>query len=443
MNKQELLNIIKNNESEFKGEKHNIKHLFLPNENSDYLIVVFSGFHGGEVAKKPPVYNYINTLKDVNINKLFIMDNVDNTPVYYYGTEGTDSYLKDTTHLVNHYAEKLGIKKSNIITTGSSKGGTGSLIVGLDIGVGHIISAANQLNVGTYLNSLPKVRELIFNMIFGSNDDSYVELLDQKFREKILVNSTESNLYFHAGTRDSHYIKHMKPMLENFDSKKIYYELDLKNYVGHNSVIYYYPEYLKRKINEILNLPKIQKPDVSKDEKEIIIDVNVSKYRKATHYYQVELDLVNGNRLVSEFKKDLKHLFTVEAKEIRSVSIILKEYEIIRDARNFNFDEINSKLDILRLKNLIRNEWITNKGEKISNTNMVRTKKLPYTSLNDYIVTGSVSVSYYSGDDFIKSTRVTGRVSELPFYIEKVSEADSIVLSFNKKWLGKMKLTTL
>lgn len=95
------------------------------------------------------------------------------------------------------------------------------------------------------------------------------------------------------------------------------------------------------------------------------------------------------------------------------------------------------------MKNLIRNEWITNKGEKISNTNMVRTKKLPYTSLNDYIVTGSVSVSYYSGDDFIKSTRVTGRVSELPFYIEKVSEADSIVLSFNKKWLGKMKLTTL
>lgn len=216
MKKHELLELIKNNESEFKGNKH----LFLLNKESEHLIVVFSGFHGKEVSKKPHFYNYINTLENVNINQLFIMGNVNNTPVYYYGTDGSDSYLKDTSSLINYYAKKLNINKANIITTGSSKGGTGLLIVGLDLGVGHIISAADQLNVGSYLNSLPKVRSLMFNTIFGSNDDIYVEILNKKFRDKILVDKTESNLYFHAGTRDSHYIKHMKPVLSHLIIKR-------------------------------------------------------------------------------------------------------------------------------------------------------------------------------------------------------------------------------
>lgn len=443
MKKDEIIKLIRNNESEFKGEHHNIKHLFIPEADTEHLIVVFSGFHGGEVSKKPPVYNYINTLENIKINKLFIMDNVDNTPVYYYGINGTGTYLQDTSSLINYYAEKMNIKKSNIITTGSSKGGTGSLIVGLNVGVGHIISAANQLYVGDYLNSLPRVRELIFNKIFGSNDDTYVEKLNEIFKKHILVNETKANLYFHAGTRDSHYIRHMKPMLKHFDNKNIYYEMDLKNYIGHSSVIYFYPEYLKRKINEILNLPTIKKPSVNRDNDKIIVQVKVTQNRPATQFYEVELGLKDESKIISDFKKELIHSFTINADEIRNVKVTLKEYEIIRDVIVYNFDEVNSKLDVIKRKNLISGEWITNQGEVVPNKNMLRTKKLPYSLLNDYMITGSASVAYYSGEKFIKSKRITGKVAELPFYIEKISEADGIILSFNKKWLGKMQLTII
>lgn len=443
MKKDELLKLIKNNELEYKGDYHNIKHLFLPETDSEHLVVVFSGFHGGEVSKKPPVYNYINTLENIKINKLFIMDNIDNTPVYYYGINGTGTYLHDTSNLIHYYTNKLKVKNSNVITTGSSKGGTGSLLVGLYSEVGHIISAANQLYVGSYLNSLPKVRELMFNKIFGNNNDINVEKLNEIFKKYILVNSTQSNLYFHAGTRDSHYIKHMKPMLEHFDNENIYYELDLKNYIGHSSVIYFYPEYLKRKINEILNLPSIKKPNVTRENDKINIQVKVSYNRPSTHYYEVTLILKNGEKMISSYKKELLHSFSVAAKEIKNIYINLKEYDIIRDTKLFNFDEVNDKLDVLKRKNLISDQWITKQGEVMINNNMMRTKKLSYSSLNNYVITGSASVAYYKGDNFVKYERITGKVSELPFYIGKVSEADNIILSFNKKWLGKMQLKTL
>ena len=443
MNKTELLELIKNNESVYDGKYHKIKHLFLREKSSDHLLVVFSGFNGGEVVKKPPVYNYINTLEDIKINKLFIMDNVNNTPVYYYGTKGRDSYLEDTSNLIENYANKLDIVKSRIITTGSSKGGTGSLIVGLRVRAGHIIAAANQLYVGSYLNTLPKVRELMFNKIFGSNDDIYVSKLDDIFKSEILVGNTDSNLYFHAGSRDSHYKKHMVPMLKHFDQKKIYYELDLRNYVGHNSVIYYYPDYLRRKLKEITDLPSLTQPSLMRDKDNVNIQVNVSYDRKATHFYQVELILEDEVTLVSSYKKDLLHTFEIDANEIKSVKITLKEYEIIRDSKEFNFYDLKSNLYTLHRKDLIVNEWISGDGRLLTNKNMVRTKNLPYVNGNEYVITGSATVAYYKNNKFLVSKKVAGKVSELPFYLETVEEADSIILSFNKKWLGKIQYKTL
>lgn len=74
---------------------------------------------------------------------------------------------------------------------------------------------------------------------------------------------------------------------------------------------------------------------------------------------------------------------------------------------------------------------------------MVRTKNLPYVNGNEYVITGSATVAYYKNNKFLVSKKVAGKVSELPFYLETVEEADSIILSFNKKWLGKIQYKTL
>src|SRR5699024_2982681 len=129
------------------------------------------------------------------------------------------------------------------------------------------------------------------------------------------------------------------------------------------------------------------------------------------------LILKNGEKMISSYKKELLHSFSVAAKEIKNIYINLKEYDIIRDTKLFNFDEVNDKLDVLKRKNLISYQWITKQGEVMINNNMMRTKKLSYSSLNNYVITGSASVAYYKGDNFVKSERITGKVSELPFYI--------------------------
>src|SRR5699024_9053445 len=117
-------------------------------------------------------------------------------------------------------------------------------------------------------------------------------------------------------------------------------ELDLRNYVGHNSVIYYYPDYLRRKLKEITDLPSLTQPSLMRDKDNVSIQVNVSYDRKATHFYQVELILEDEEILVSSYKKDLFHTFEIDADEIKSVKITLKEYEIIRDSKEFNFYDL-------------------------------------------------------------------------------------------------------
>lgn len=440
MNKNELIELISKNELEYHGNTHKIKYLFLPEEESDHLIVVFSGFHGYEVDGKPAVYNYINTLEDTKINKLFILDSVNNVPVYYLGIDNKESYLSDTSILIKEYVSKLNMDMSKVILAGSSKGGTGALMTGFNIQSGHIISAANQVYVGNYLKSLPKVRNLIFTKIFGDNKEENIERLNRIFEEKILINKTKSNLYFHGGTKDPHYMNHMKPMLKHFDKNKIYYELDLKNYKGHSSVIYYFPEYLKRKVNEIINLPTIQNASIILDVNAMIVRIKPNYYRSKTFSTKVDFVLEDNSISSSDFKKSLVHKIDVLPKEIKRIKVTLKEYDIIRDEKEVEVDTSIKERDFLKQEFLIPGEWIDVKGKVAKNSKMYRTGLLKYNSKKYSAISGSGYVSYYKGNKFLATKRYMGDKKDLPFELDSISEADNIVLSFNERWLNKIDL---
>lgn len=440
MKKDELIALIKKNEDIYSGNKHDIKYLFIPEKESDKLLVIFSGFHGKEIKGNPPVYNYINTLEDIKENKLFVLDGVDNVPVYYLGTEGEDSYLKDTSELINIHMNKLNIDKSKLILTGSSKGGTAALSIGLHIQAGHIISAANQLYVGRYLDSMPNIRALMFNKIFGNNDDENVEKLNEVFMSKILVNKTKSNLYFHAGNRDPHYINHMKPMLRHFENKKINYELDLRNYVGHNSVVYYFPEYLKRKILEILETPKIINYSLVPDLNSVIIRPQLNSNRPKILSTSVEVILKNKNKIVTKFQNVLNHKISVNIQEVEKVKIYLKEYDRMIDTKIFEVKENNPDIDYFSAEYLIYDEWIGVKGRVANNSNMVRTARLKYNPSSNLYISGSGYVSFYSDDKFITTKRYMGSKMDLPFELNSIQDANYIIISYNKRWLDTMQL---
>lgn len=439
MRKGSLKNYILDNQEVYNGKYHKITHLPNTNKDSDYLLVVLSGFNGGEVAGREPLYNYVRTLEDISVNQLFILDGVDNVPVYYYGSNKTESYLKDTSDLIQRYIDELNIEKSNVIIAGSSKGGTGALLVGLYMELGHIISGANQLDVGTYLDTLPKVREIMFNKIFGNNLDSNVRELDNSFRRHFLINDTISKLYFHAGNRDSHYIKHMKPMLKHYDEKNINYELDLRNYSDHSSLQYYFPEYFLRKLNEIFEMPKIMDVKILKNFDENIIKLKVNR-NKISLLNSIELMDRASNIVAVGFDKSLVREIDAKINDFDFIRIDLKEYDEIVFSKKFSIKPDMYDFDYFSKNMLVEGEWLTFKGEIAKNKKMYRTYSIPYSGHYKYSLSAGAYVSYFKDNTFLKTIRLKGPSSMLPYELENVSGANNIYISFDEKWLDKIHL---
>ena len=95
-----------------------LKYLYEQN-GSDELIIVFSGF-GSSVRK----YNYMKTLKDSKIDKLFILDVFGYRGSYYWYEDGEDM----PKYLVSKLIESVQRGYKHLYTAGSSKGGTCSIM---------------------------------------------------------------------------------------------------------------------------------------------------------------------------------------------------------------------------------------------------------------------------------------------------------------------------
>ncbi|KIH71456.1 accessory Sec system protein Asp2 [Salinicoccus roseus] len=317
---------IKKNEHQFEGKHHKIDYLEFKEKNSKHMIVVFSGFNGKETQGAPGRYNYMRTLEDIKVNKLFIKDSVDNIPVYYMGENGSTGYLDDVCSLIEEKLIEMEIDKDNLILAGSSKGGTGALLIGLQMDVGHIIAGAHQLNVGTYLNSLnKKLKSMLFTKIVGHDGGDAPEILDRKFREKFLISNTKSNLYFHGGNRDSHYVRHMVPLLRHFDANDILYELDLRSYVGHDNVMKYFPEFFVRKVKEIITRTNLDAPNIKShgDETEVTVKVLNPKEKDdvdwAIYVYRKDKKI---KKIM--YNSEPVHRIPIRYEDIRSVKVFLR-----------------------------------------------------------------------------------------------------------------------
>lgn len=338
LNKEDIINLINTNEKTYKGEFHNINYLYLAEKESNHLLVVLSGFNGKESMSKPASYNYIKTLNGTKINKLFILDSIDNVPVYYYGVNGQDNYLKDICRLISEKLKILNIDKRNLIIAGSSKGGSGALLIGFEMKAGHIISGANQLYVGNYLSSLStNLQELIFTKILGEYNSKSKDKLDVLFKNKLLIKETSSNLYFHAGNQDTHYIKHMIPLLRHYDNNGILYELDLRNYVGHSNVGRFFPNYLIQKLSQITDLPHISSFNIDRNKN--ILTLRFSKNSYDEFDWAVYITDNNNHLEVIGYTKSYRILVKTSCENIKKIKVFLRQNKKIIDVQSyFNFN---------------------------------------------------------------------------------------------------------
>lgn len=216
---------------------------------SDTLIVVFSARTREGLRAR---YNYVRTLKPVNTNQLFILDDFaeDHRGAYYLG-KNMEFTIEEATHgLIQKVQKDLNIK--NLIFCGSSRGGWASLNFGLHYEHANMIPGGPQYYLGQYL---AEHGEVALRYITGDCNVDAMKVLDNHLRNKILRKEFNSSqkIYIHYSDSEHTYEEHIKGMLEDLKSCK--YELveDRADYKEHSDISYHYPQFLIDSIQQIEN----------------------------------------------------------------------------------------------------------------------------------------------------------------------------------------------
>src|SRR5699024_4915002 len=102
------------------------------------------------------------------------------------------------------------------------------------------------------------------------------------------------------------------------------------------------------------------------------------------------------------------------------------------------FDESTSN-NLVNKINTVEDRWLNYKGISENNKAMMQSQFIPYNPDKDYEVSCDTYVSYFNGEDFIK----TELYEETPEVLNSVEEADGIILSFNKNNKNGMQLVEI
>lgn len=221
-----------------------IKYIFCEGSDSNQLIITFPGFAGMD---QPPKYNYIRTLKNTRCNRLFILDDYGPRGSYLIGEARDNSIEESVISLIEDICEKYDIKKENIISIGTSKGGYCALYYGIKYHFGYVIAGAPQTLLGDYLSSFPEISDYIA----GGHEPK-----DRSYLNSLLYDLVENSedfpeIYIQVGAGDHHYTKHIIPFCRELNKKNVNHKLEVKNYFTHSLTGHYYITYLQKTLNDI------------------------------------------------------------------------------------------------------------------------------------------------------------------------------------------------
>jgi len=228
--------------------KH-LKYIF-QNNGSKTLIVAFSGFPG---KGRKALYNYMATLSGIKVNKLFLLDDIWN-PVnvgsYYLGKDGDWYLIEEITALIDTIRKENGI--TQVITVGSSKGGTSALFYGIKTEADACIIGTPQYHVGKYLSSA--TLSPIMDVIMGDHSQESIARLDEYIVQEIKrPHKKKPEVYIHYSPEEHTYKDHIVDMIADLrrEGYKVMEDNDYK-YEHHSDVAKYYPNYLVKTVKQIV-----------------------------------------------------------------------------------------------------------------------------------------------------------------------------------------------
>ena len=239
------------NEYIFHG-KRDINYLFQEGaQESPFLLVAFQAVPTVKNGVAIKSYNYTRYLKDINIHRLFIEDTCGKYGCYYLCNNMNFDVEETVIELVENIMKKYNIKKENVITFGSSKGGSAALYYGLKYGFGRIISGAPQSKIAEYLNG--RRTDMLQYMIGDDLLQENIDKLDSLILDLIKPDvKTKINLL--TSENDAQYKKHIIPLIEAIEiaglDASIVFEPGIQN---HRDIATFFPNFLLRLIKEEIN----------------------------------------------------------------------------------------------------------------------------------------------------------------------------------------------
>lgn len=252
---------IKRKEKIYQSHGIKIKYIY-EKHDSDRLIVVFSAFSEWGVKAR---YNYIKTLQDVKVNKLWVLDEYGpyNRGCYYLGKSKGNEIYDSVKELIIHLKTKYKIEET--IYIGSSKGGYAALNFGFDDENGKIsvIAGAPQYLLGTYLtcNTTNKPLLELFEYLTGKtyNDEvqEEIEELDHIISDKLKQRSSmkkdmSCDVYLHYSDKEHTYLDNIIYLVQDLKKTSINLQEEVLHYSKHGDVAKFFPEFLIKSIEEIL-----------------------------------------------------------------------------------------------------------------------------------------------------------------------------------------------
>lgn len=236
-------------EKKYKSQGYEIKYI-LEECNSDILVIIFSGCTRKGVQAR---YNYNRTLKDIKVNKLFILDNYgdDKRGVFYLGYNYDFKIESVVKELIENIIDSVKAKK--IIYVGSSKGGYAALNFGIEKKDSYIIAGAPQYHLDKWLNWEGSYH--ILRYIVGEVTKEKLRKLRNLLPDKIKKSRNNQNkIFLHFSKLEHTYSDHIKYLLEDMNKYNYNFEIDEGSYTNHADVSKHFPNYLISSLNKIIGV---------------------------------------------------------------------------------------------------------------------------------------------------------------------------------------------
>lgn len=226
-------------EKTFEHNGVKVKYL-LEKQQSKTLIVVFSACTRKGVKAR---YNYVRTLKDINANKLFILDDfgTDHRGAYYLGKNCGNEIEQACKELIQVIKKENAIVK--LLFCGSSKGGYAALNMLFEFKDSTAIVGAPQYRLGDYLLT-PSLKETQAYVMPDKNIET-VEYLNGYLKNKMVSNIGSNNkVYLHYSKKEHTYDDNVKYLIEDLEMLGIPFVEDCHLYANHSDISFHFPSFI-------------------------------------------------------------------------------------------------------------------------------------------------------------------------------------------------------